>query len=237
MKYKDLPTEDDYLLAEKRGLSRKNVYQRVMTYGWDIEEAISKPVGGRGPGRHRGMAKIAEENGVSKHVFYYRRSKGMSLYEAATKPVKKYEKRDESFKKLALENGISLPTYNRRVANGWDLEEAATKPAREYVRTKEPETWDDMYIHWLKVAKNNGISRDNYYLRVKRGWGFEKAATTPLKQDVQATFTKEQLQIAEQHGIVFKTLYQRVVYLNWDLEKALTTPPLKSCKRGKKKIS
>ncbi|PFZ08417.1 hypothetical protein COL60_16455 [Bacillus pseudomycoides] len=237
MKYKDLPTEDDYLLAEKRGLSRKNVYQRVVTYGWDIEEAISKPVGGRGPGRHRGMAKVAEENGVSQHVFYYRRRKGMPLYDAATKPVKKYKNHDESFKKLALENGIALSTYKRRVANGWNLEEAATKPARNYVRTKEPETWDDMYVHWLKVAKNNGIPRSNYYQRVKKGWGFEKAATTPLKHNTESTFTKEQLRIAEQHGIGFKTLYQRVVYLNWDLDKAMTTAPLKPQQRGKKNIS
>ncbi|HDR7602483.1 TPA: hypothetical protein QCX65_006052, partial [Bacillus mycoides] len=80
------PSENQYKSAEHIGISRKNVYQRVVTFGWDIEDAITKPIGGRGPGRHKGMAKVAEKNGISNHVFYYRRSKGVPLYDAVTKP-------------------------------------------------------------------------------------------------------------------------------------------------------
>ena len=37
-------TPDDYETAEKNGISRHTVYQRVHTCGWDIDRAITEPV-------------------------------------------------------------------------------------------------------------------------------------------------------------------------------------------------
>ncbi|HEK9103294.1 TPA: hypothetical protein SUB30_004767 [Bacillus pseudomycoides] len=131
MKGKELPTEDDYLLAKQNGIGRKNVYQRVVTYGMSIDKAITKPLGGRGPGKHRGMAQVASQNGISQPLFSYRRSKGYSLYDAATIPVK--EQRDHGYyAKLAEENGVPYNTYIKRLSLGWDKEKAATKPPRKY---------------------------------------------------------------------------------------------------------
>ncbi|WP_279538735.1 hypothetical protein [Bacillus sp. XF8] len=43
MKYKPVPTWEDYKIAEKNGIGKKNVDQRV-NLGWTIEEAITKPI-------------------------------------------------------------------------------------------------------------------------------------------------------------------------------------------------
>ncbi|PEU20309.1 hypothetical protein [Bacillus sp. AFS014408] len=130
MNSKEIPTNDDYDLALKNGISKKNVNQRI-EHGWSIEKAITKPLGGRGPGRHRGMAQVAEQNGISQPLFSYRRSKGYSLYDAANIPVK--ERKDhEYYAKLAEENGIPYNTYIKRISLGWDEQKAATKPPRKY---------------------------------------------------------------------------------------------------------
>lgn len=123
MKCKDIPTKDDYELAKQNGISRKNAYQRCHTHDWSVEKAITKPIGGRGPGRHRGMAQVAERNGISQPLFSYRRSKGYSLHEAATIPVKE-RRNHEYYAKLAEENGIPYNTYIKRVSLGWDEERA-----------------------------------------------------------------------------------------------------------------
>ncbi|MBJ8031040.1 hypothetical protein, partial [Bacillus cereus group sp. N21] len=124
MKYKEVPTNDDYDLALENGISKKNVNRRI-DHGWSIQKAITKPIGGRGPGRHRGMAQVAVQNGISQPLFSYRRSKGYSLYEAATIPVK--EKRNhEYYANLAEENGVPYNTYIKRLSLGWDEEKAAT---------------------------------------------------------------------------------------------------------------
>lgn len=46
---------DLHILCDNLGLDYKGVYQRVYTYGWTVEEAISKPFLGRGAnGSHYG---------------------------------------------------------------------------------------------------------------------------------------------------------------------------------------
>lgn len=37
-------SEHDYQIAEQNGISRKNAWQRVNLYGFDISEAITKPL-------------------------------------------------------------------------------------------------------------------------------------------------------------------------------------------------
>lgn len=38
-------------------------------------------------------------------------------------------------------------------------------------------------------------------------------------------FTKEQLDIAKKHGLTRDNVYRRVKFLDWTIEKAITTPP------------
>ncbi|MGG1339702.1 hypothetical protein ABE244_03745 [Bacillus toyonensis] len=243
MKYKRLPSENQYKSAEQRGISRKNVYQRVMTHGWDIEDAITKPLGGRGPGRHKGMAKVAEENGISNRVFYYRRSKGVPLYDAVTKPVRKIDKKSRNFRALAKENGISLATYTRRVNKGMDPYEAATKQPRKYTRQQKEQTWEEQYKLWKGIAKQNGISGQVYYRRINLNWSFRKAATHPVMSkkeslkkahEASSSLSEKQVEIARENGISRELLRQRLMILDWPLEKAMTIPPRK---QGTKQIS
>ncbi|MCU5519844.1 hypothetical protein OCA41_05910 [Bacillus cereus] len=243
MKYKRLPSENQYKLAEQRGISRKNVYQRVMTYGWDIEDAIAKPLGGRGAGRHKGMAKVAEENGISNRVFYYRRNRGVPLYDAVTMPVRKIDRKSENFRTLAKENGISLATYTRRVKKGMDPYEAATQQPRKYVRQKKEQTWEEQYELWKGIAKKNGIPGPVYYKRISLNWSFRKAATHPVMSkkeslkkahEASSELSEKQVEIAKNNGISRELLRQRLIKLDWPLEKAMTIPPRK---QGKKQIS
>lgn len=37
--YNEVITDEQYLIANKNGISRRNVYQRVNEYGWPIEKA------------------------------------------------------------------------------------------------------------------------------------------------------------------------------------------------------
>ncbi|PEI42556.1 hypothetical protein CN620_08865 [Bacillus pseudomycoides] len=243
MKYKRMPTEEEYKLAEKNGISRKNVYQRVVTYDWDIEGAITKPLGGRGPGKHKGMAETAENNGIGKHVFYYRRRKGIPLYDAVTKPVRKFDKKNENFRALAKENGISLSTYTRRVNKGIEPYEAATKPTRKYVRQEKNTSWEEQYEFWKGIAKKNGIPGPVYYKRISLNWSFRKAATDPVMSkkeslrrahEASSELSEKQVEIAKKNGISRELLRQRLKSPYWKLEEAMTKSP---GKQGKKNIS
>ncbi|WMW41378.1 hypothetical protein RE433_29000 (plasmid) [Bacillus cereus] len=39
--YNEVITDEQYLIANRNGISKKNVYQRVNEYGWSIEKAIT----------------------------------------------------------------------------------------------------------------------------------------------------------------------------------------------------
>lgn len=83
---------------------------------------------------------------------------------------------DEQYK-IGIENGIKKPTICRRVYQyGWDIEKAITTPVipREERSRKYPKEYTDL-------ALANGMSIITFYSRLKKGWSYEKAATTPLK--------------------------------------------------------
>lgn len=82
-------TDEHYAIAEKNGIKRENVYQRVNTYYWDVELAITKKVEKKGDLWHR-YEDLATQNGVTRNAFYYRTSvKKEDPVLAATKPLRK----------------------------------------------------------------------------------------------------------------------------------------------------
>lgn len=125
MQYNPVPTEKDYEIAARNGISKANVNQRVYGYHWSVERAITEPLQNKkGKENNRHLVCIAEKNGISASTYYRRiREEGMTEIEAATK-----SKGHEAFLKIALENGISENCYRKRVQRGMPKYEAATKP-------------------------------------------------------------------------------------------------------------
>lgn len=86
-----LITPEQYRIAEKNGINRRNLNQRVNYYAWEIEDAITIPAEGRGYKREAKYAdylKIAESNGVSYKTFYNRvHTLGWTKERAASTPV------------------------------------------------------------------------------------------------------------------------------------------------------
>ncbi|HFJ9331842.1 TPA: hypothetical protein ACGW5B_005303 [Bacillus paranthracis] len=134
MQYNPVPTEKDYEIAARNGISKANVNQRVYGYHWSVERAITEPLQNKkGKENNRHLVCIAEKNGISASTYYRRiREEGMTEIEAATK-LKKHE----VYLKIASENGISENLYHKRVQRGMPKYEAATKPKDKRGSTKK----------------------------------------------------------------------------------------------------
>ncbi|MFJ9300023.1 hypothetical protein [Bacillus toyonensis] len=126
-------TNEEYEVARSNGISRKALYMRVYTYGWELQEALKIPPRAYwhiGEGKFNKLLKVAKENGIIPSTFYGRVNSGWDPQEAAIIPVRKQNDR-KNWAKIAEENGISASTFRSRVATyGWDLKKAATTPAR-----------------------------------------------------------------------------------------------------------
>lgn len=127
-------TDEDYKKAEENGINRNNAYARFYVYGWSVEDTISKPVKDLKDTAWHKHKELAEKNGIKQNTFYGRIHKGMTPYEAATTPKKKFGgfagKRvitDEMIA-IAASNGISEATLRHRYYSyNWDLERAYTE--------------------------------------------------------------------------------------------------------------
>lgn len=131
---------------------------------------------------------------------------------------------------LAASHGVSAAMLDRRVRQqDWPKQKAMTTPPRP----RKPRGY---FTEWLKIAKGNGISRDSFHNRVRKGWSLEDAATKPLPTDeeiraqaLHATdyvrvFPEEYLRLAEQNGIPYHTFRMRVIKSKWSYERAATEP-------------
>lgn len=133
-------TPEEYEIAEKNGIPRKNLNRRVRFLYWDKQRAITEPL--QKSGHRKKYADIAKKNGISYDNFIQRVNKsGWTEEEAATIPVMtlkevtinatKHIKRviNPEIKELAERNGINYQTlYSRIKKKGMDPVEAATKP-------------------------------------------------------------------------------------------------------------
>lgn len=137
-----------------------------------------------------------------------------------------------AMKETAKENGISLELLRYRMKKNWDENRAVTEPPRK--QTQRTKSDPDM----LALAKENGISANNYKTRVRQlGWTELDAATKPLTTaEEKAALSSEArggipahlVAEAKKNGIKYITLYRRLrVYEPaWDVRRAVTEPPL-----------
>ncbi|WP_144508288.1 hypothetical protein [Bacillus mycoides] len=145
--------------------------------------------------------------------------------------------------KAAARNGINRRALNERIRNlGWDKDTAMTKPLRSSNSTG-----------WCKVkeiALKNGICRQTFYARMKKGWKLIEAISRPPINKYQAlklaekinywienkVLSDEQAEIASLNGVSYRLARERVKRLKWTVEEAITTPVLtrsECAKRGK----
>lgn len=128
-------TPQDYDIAERNGINKKQVYARVYAHMWNIEKAITQPIRKQNKCNKEALEK-AEKNGISNNVFYSRIRNGWDEEKACTVPiidhsetwekttrVRKYSK---DIVALAKKNGVPYPTLARRIRTGWSEHEAAT---------------------------------------------------------------------------------------------------------------
>ncbi|HFJ9375216.1 TPA: hypothetical protein ACGW7B_005926 [Bacillus nitratireducens] len=204
-------TDEHYLLANRNGIPKKNVDQRVYEYGWEIEKAISHPLHKTSKGKqNRAMVLLAEKNGIGYQTYIKRIKKGMDPHEAATK------RSDMSLElEMALGNGICKRTFYKRVERGMNTFEAATKPLKNKKFSKQ-------YKKELEIAKSNGITYQKFYNRVMN-WGYD-----PTEAATKKTIERSNnAAIAVKNGISENTYYQRV-HKGWSKEDAMTIPTVRS---------
>lgn len=132
---KDL-TNKQIVTAQNNGISRQNLLNRVFN-GWDIERAITAPIGSvkDDRGYTPKEKKIANENGVSTKILNQRIDSGWELEKAIHTPVYKKGKfpRTSEYSKWEVEcrkNKVSYSTFKKRIEYGWSPERAATTPPR-----------------------------------------------------------------------------------------------------------
>lgn len=160
----------DIKRAEEYGVSANLIRQR-MKRGMSKEKAITTPNYYSETNKWR---KVAEQNGISRNVFYNRIYRdGWDFERASSQPVQQ-ETDFRKWKQVAISNGISPDTYSSRVHKmGMDYETAATTPLKSE-RYKE-------FRKWQGIANQNGIGNITFNKRVREyGWSLEKAATTPV---------------------------------------------------------
>lgn len=73
------------------------VVSRRVSAGWDLEDAINRPVGVRGTvyeynGRKMGVTELSRACGIDRSTLDFRLSHGWTMEEATNTPVRKYRK-------------------------------------------------------------------------------------------------------------------------------------------------
>ncbi|PFK68285.1 hypothetical protein COJ25_17260 [Bacillus cereus] len=139
---------------------------------------------------------------------------------------------EEHHFELALSNGITrVLLHQRYYQSNWPIERATTEP----VNVKLPSE----HKPYIAVAQANGIVRTTYLTRVSSGMSKEEASTKEVVKRgrpagthrTDRPYTPEQLALAESNGISRQALNGRLKR-NWDLERAITEPPLEFWQRN-----
>lgn len=121
-------TPEHFEIAEKNGISRDRLQQRVYQQNWSIERAIAQPMI-KPKNIWKDWQELAEAHGVCMNTFYYRVRAGREPREAATAPSSKLSRIPSWVWEKAERNGISKKVLSSRVHGyKWDLERACTEP-------------------------------------------------------------------------------------------------------------
>lgn len=133
-------------VAKEHGVNPDAFYARL-GLGWTIERAATEPVRqqvkrtkvpkGAQPTHfvgERPAFEVAEENGISRELFWARMKVGWTALRAATEPPQgTYAVGGRPALEVAAEHGITPAAFYSRIKYGWTAERAATEPPRRRV--------------------------------------------------------------------------------------------------------
>ena len=130
-------TPEEYETAEKNGVSKDLLEQRLRRLNWSRRRAVNETP--KKHGDHKYWYGIAKGNGINYNTFTSRISRGWEPERAATEAAcSRKESGTRSgrvrkrFSKEALDmlekSGIAYATFRARVETGWDEMEAASHP-------------------------------------------------------------------------------------------------------------
>ncbi|MBW3493233.1 hypothetical protein [Bacillus sp. FDAARGOS_1420] len=155
-------TPDEYERAERNGINRRVLNERIRNLGWDKDTAMTKPVRTSNATGWRKVREIALKNGISRQTYYARMNKGWKLIDAISKPpINKYQALrlaeeanywignkvlSDKQAEIASLNGVSYRLACERVKRlKWSVEEAITTPVLTRLecakRGKEASYW------------------------------------------------------------------------------------------------
>lgn len=135
-------TDEEYELAENKGISQSTLNYRIRELGWSKSKALNTPIQ-----KHRRnqypkhiMDKV-KENNINPRAFRWRVENGWDIERACTEPTlppdspvrisrtaEKRRKYPIELVRLAEKNGVSYRTFQRRVKKGMDMYTAAITP-------------------------------------------------------------------------------------------------------------
>lgn len=135
-------TDEEYELAESRGISKDTLNYRIRELGWSKSKALTTPIQKR---RHNQYPKHVmdkvKENNINPRAFRWRVENGWDIERACTEPTlppdnpvrisrtaEKRRKYPIEIVRLAEKNGVSYRAFQRRVKKGMDMYTAAVTP-------------------------------------------------------------------------------------------------------------
>lgn len=135
----------------------------------------------------------------------------------------------------AAANGISRNLLETRIRKyGWPKELAMTKPPRKL--SKIPR-------EIVELAQRNDIPYQTLYWRIYAGWAPDRAATEPVADraervrrahDARRKIPADIIELADQNGVKYTTLWKRINTLGWDPMTAATTPVMTKSESGRR---
>ena len=100
---------------------------------------------------------------------------------------------DEDYE-IAAKNGICKNTVNSRFyQSGWTREKSITTPVMPR-RTYPKE--------WVNLAKKNGISKNLFIMRIRRGLTYEEAATLEIVKEGSSSERSYEKRLQKSRGTI-----------------------------------
>ena len=145
--------------SKVKDLTIKDLYNRLNHHGWDVERALSQPLGTK---------KQPHGTGERKYEYKGNTYNSYELWE------------------MRKVNELSVFDITNRINHhGWDIEKALTKPKKKMNQKFKYKNKLYTSKELQQIAKENGIDITYHDItdRInKGGWSVEKAVTTPKKK-------------------------------------------------------
>ena len=95
-----------------------------------------------------------------------------------------YDGKLQGISELCKKYNVSLRVFKERTNAGWSVDKALRTRYRKPQQNKHTVYGinNDKYKSEEDMCKAYGINRTTFKMRIKAGWGLEKALTTPVKE-------------------------------------------------------